>query len=493
MIWQRLTLRARIVVLVCAMASAALAGGIVTIAYMMWLGSVLTSISETDISAMKIARQLEVSLVMQKGLTTYFFQDRNPKWIEMLEEQRASFERWLQRAGEIASDERKKALVDEIAGRYHRYDESRKEVIRLYGEKRDQEGITLHRQIREEFLHIKELCERFSRLHEEHMEESRAKIAQRADFINDLAMATLPAVVLMASALGYILIRQVLEPIRQLASETPGDVDRVEPNEVRALTRKVMGLIEDVDRTKLELEQSQEQLLRSERLAMVGKLAAGVAHSIRNPLTSVKLRLFSLQKGLNLTEAQREDMAVVSEEIRQIEHIVQNFLEFSRPPKLKLEWISPSAVSPKAVDLIRERFRGQGIEVSLEREAPLPETWMDPERLKEALVNLMVNSGEAMGARGGKIILREKLETGDQGVVLVLEVQDNGPGIPESIRERVFQPFFSTKEEGTGLGLSIVARIVEEHGGWVELRSREGEGTIFSVKIPQRREPWEPS
>lgn len=89
--------------------------------------------------------------------------------------------------------------------------------------------------------------------------------------------------------------------------------------------------------------------------------------------------------------------------------------------------------------------------------------------------------------------MREKLETGDQGVVLVLEVQDNGPGIPESIRERVFQPFFSTKEEGTGLGLSIVARIVEEHGGWVELRSREGEGTIFSVKIPQRREPWEPS
>lgn len=483
-----MSLRARILLMVSAMASAALAGGVVTMAYMIWLGSVLTSVSEHDVTAMRVARELQSSLIMQKGFATYFSQDKDPNWLVQLDQWRNSFEQWLGKAMQSPGEGEAKALLERIEAGYRSYDQKRSLVIWLYASGQDREARALQREVRDMFQHIRELCESYSRLHEKHMEDARKEIARRADFINDLAMATVPAVVLIATALGYVLIRQVLEPIRQLASESPARVNPAkEPDEVKALTRRVRGLMEDVDQTRLQLEQSQEQLIRSEKLALVGKLAAGVAHSIRNPLTSVKMRLFSLERGLELTAEQKEDLSVVSEEIRQIDHIVQTFLEFSRPPRLRVSRMSPSLVVDGAVGLLKERFLGYGVEVVVERAGLLPDTLVDPDRLKEVLVNLMVNAAEAMGARGGRITIRERQEASPEGQPLVVvEVEDNGPGIPASIQDKVIQPFFSTKEEGTGLGLSIAARILEEHGGWLELSSEEGAGAVFTIYLPRK-------
>lgn len=297
-----MSLRTRIVLLVGAMAAAALAGGVITMAYMVWLGSVLTTISEEDVAALRVARELETSLVMQKGFTTYFAQDRDPQWLDQLEHYRNSFEQWLKKAEEISTQKEARSLLEHIRNEYQFYDQMRARVIELYRTRQDLKARELHREIRGKFLTVTRLCESYSRLHEKHMEGARWEIARRADFINDMAMATLPAVVMLAAALGYVLIRQVFEPIRQLASSgEEKERDAKEEDEVKALTKRVRGLMEHVDQTKLQLEKSQEQLIRSEKLALVGKLAAGVAHSIRNPLTSVKMRLFSLEKELQLT------------------------------------------------------------------------------------------------------------------------------------------------------------------------------------------------
>ena len=115
-------------------------------------------------------------------------------------------------------------------------------------------------------------------------------------------------------------------------------------DEVKAISRSVHDLIEAAGQTNIELERSREHLLQAEKMAMVGRLAAGMAHSIRNPFTSIKMRLFSLSRSLKLNDTQKEDFEVISEEIRHVDTIVQNFLEFSRPPKLKMQRISPSAV-----------------------------------------------------------------------------------------------------------------------------------------------------
>ena len=130
------------------------------------------------------------------------------------------------------------------------------------------------------------------------------------------------------------------------------------------------------------------------------------------------------------------------------------------------------------------RLKSYDVTVEVIRKKPLPEINADPEQLKEVLVNLIVNACEAM-VRGGLITINEK-EAADThlGRAVILEIGDNGPGINESLISKIMEPFFTTKEEGTGLGLSIVARIIEEHKGFIDIKSKEGEGTTFIITLP---------
>jgi signal transduction histidine kinase len=211
-----------------------------------------------------------------------------------------------------------------------------------------------------------------------------------------------------------------------------------------------------------------------------------MAHSIRNPFTSVKMRMFSLGRTLKLTETQKDDLDVISQEIRHIDTIVQNFLEFSRPPKLKMQHVSPSVIVDLVIQLLEHRLVSYEVSIEVNRKRPLPPIAADPEQIKEVLVNLVVNACEAM-KKGGKIVISEE-ETIERptGKVVLIRVSDNGPGIPGPLVDKVLQPFFTTKEEGTGLGLSIASRIIEEHGGRLNLTSTEGMGTTFTIKLPVR-------
>jgi PAS domain S-box-containing protein len=235
-----------------------------------------------------------------------------------------------------------------------------------------------------------------------------------------------------------------------------------------------------------ERKEAERVASESEKLAVVGKLAAGIAHSIRNPLTSVKMRLFSLGRTLELSEAQREDFEVISAETRHVENIVRNFLEFSRPPKLKKKKLSPSDVVDRALELLKQRLESHDTHVKLERPQRLPEVIADPGQLEEVLVNLLVNACEAIGIGGKIVISEEEGRVEPLGRVVIIRMSDNGPGVPEGIHEKLFQPFFSTKEEGTGLGLSIAVRIIEEHGGRLDVESQEGKGATFIITLPSK-------
>jgi signal transduction histidine kinase len=238
-----------------------------------------------------------------------------------------------------------------------------------------------------------------------------------------------------------------------------------------------------VDLAHHELERSRENLLQAEKMALVGKLAAGMAHSIRNPFTSVKMRLFSLNRTLELDATQEEDFAVISQEIRHIDTIVQNFLEFSRPPKLVMQSVSPSAIVDTALQLLSHRLKSYAVDVQVMRSAPLPNVMADPEQLKEVLVNLIINACEEM-KEGGSITIEERLFGQQPHQFAVLSLSDSGPGIPSAFVGKVFQPFFTTKDEGTGLGLSIASRIVTEHGGTLTLEDGHTGGATFVITLP---------
>jgi signal transduction histidine kinase len=484
-IWLKISLRVRIYVILLALVMITMAGGIVTVWYTYQMEHLLTAVTEKDLAAFQTAEALVVALANQKGFVSYFFIEGDTEWLRQLGEYRQIFKERLNDALQLAETERERIALSRIEAEYTRYIAVKDRVIGFYKEDRREAGTLLHRQARELFFTVLELCGKYKGIHEEKIVQTKSDSQDQAVRLRFIAATALLLSFMLAVLLALILGYQILGPLRRLTAETgkEGDTDAV-GNEVKALSRSVRGLIQNVDLTQSELAKSRESLLVAEKMAMVGKLAAGMAHSIRNPFTSVKMRLFSLNRSLKFTDTQKEDFDVISEEIRRIDTIVQNFLEFSRPPKLTLQSISPSIVVDQTLQLLKYRLKSYDVGVTIEREQTLPEIDADPEQLKEVFVNLVVNSCEAM-ERGGSIVIREQeMINPSNGRIAVIRVSDNGPGIPESMREKVLRPFFTTKEEGTGLGLSIAVRIIEEHHGRIDIESNQGGGTTFIISLP---------
>lgn len=483
--WQRISLRVRICILLAALVFITMAGGIITVWYTYQMENLLTAVTEKDLVAFETAEALEVALVNQKGFVSYYFMEGDPEWLRQLGEFRQIFKERLNDALNLAEGERERQALYQIKTEYAEYISIKDRVISYYQDGRREAGSALHRQVRDLFFSVLEICEKYKQIHEDKILQAKSESKIQAANLRIIAAAAVGTGFLLAVFLAFILVYQILAPVRRLTAEAGGETDTVAgSDEVKALSDSVRGLIQDVDQTQSELEKSRESLLQAEKMAIVGKLAAGMAHSIRNPFTSVKMRLFSLGRSLKLTGTQKEDFEVISEEIRHVDTIVQNFLEFSRPPKLKVQSISPSVVVDQAIQLLKHRLKSYDVSVQIEREQLLPEIYADPEQLKEVLVNIVVNACEAMD-RGGSIVIREEvLPKALNQREVVIRVEDNGPGMPESVQEKVFQPFFSTKEEGTGLGLSIAARIIQNHNGRLELESKKGKGTIFNIRLP---------
>jgi signal transduction histidine kinase len=483
-IWKKISLRFRIYSVLACLVLITILGGLVMVWYTYRMEGLLTVLIDENLAAYQRAEALETALANQKGYVSYFFQDGNPEWLEELSRHRALFQKLLEEARSFASAEPQKEIMARIEAEYLRYILLKDQVIRHYADGEREQGIALHQDVRGHFFKVMEHCEEYKAFHTQQIQIIKTNSYTQAERLRVVAGSAVFIVLLLGLVLAFVLGNDILEPIRRLAREASPGSRPDGRNEVKALSRSIRVLIEDIDQTQNELEKSREHLLQAEKMVVVGKLAASMAHSIRNPLTSVKMRLFSLNRTLDLSSHQKEDFEVISEEILHIDGIVQSFLEFSRPPKLRVQDISPSDVVDHVLRLLTHRLHSYNVTVQLNRNGPLPEIKVDPERLKEVLVNIIENACEAMKG-GGTIAIHEEqgLDSG-LGPVEIIRLSDSGPGISESIRCKIFEPFFTTKEEGSGLGLSIAVRIMEEHGGLLDLKSSEEGGSIFSVILP---------
>ena len=238
---------------------------------------------------------------------------------------------------------------------------------------------------------------------------------------------------------------------------------------------------------RTKLVQSQTLLERQQKLATLGTLAAGIAHEIRNPLTSLKARLYTLEKHLQTVPAARKDTDIISAEIARLEHIVRDVLGFARPSDPKLETIAAETVIREVHGLMSPDLTSRGLQLVVQSN---PEFFIrvDSGHLKQVLVNLVRNAAEATEG-AGTITLRTRGARaalgGRETDAVIIEVADDGNGISPEVEKRLFDPFFSTKETGTGLGLPIAARIVERHGGMLQYQTQPGHGTTFGVVLPR--------
>ncbi len=237
---------------------------------------------------------------------------------------------------------------------------------------------------------------------------------------------------------------------------------------------------------RARLTESQALAARHEKLAALGALGAGVAHEIRNPLTAIKFRLFSLQKALPPDLARNEDARTISEELNRLDRIVKDFLQFARPADPDLVRVPAERVLEEVRDFMKAPLEQAAIDLNLEVSQP---AWIlaDTYQLKQVLINLVQNAADSIGRNGViGLGLRTGVSTfaGKQRPAAILSVRDTGQGIPAEVQKRLFDPFFTTKEGGTGLGLAIAARIIEKHGGILRYRTEINRGTTFEIVLP---------
>jgi two-component system sensor histidine kinase HydH len=247
------------------------------------------------------------------------------------------------------------------------------------------------------------------------------------------------------------------------------------------LNRQFDRLAERVGEMVGQFQRQQQEILRAEQLAAVGRLAASIAHEVRNPLTSMKLLVGAALAGDEENALTTEDLRVIHREIGRLERTVQGLLDFARPAAPRRAATDLRAVAAQALDLVRARAQQQGVALDLRAGAKPAEAEVDRDQMETVLVNLFLNGLDAMPGGG-----RLTVEIGEEAGGVVLEVRDTGPGVPESVKGRLFTPFTTTKETGTGLGLSICRRVVREHGGEIAASDGHGRGACFTVTLPRK-------
>ena len=236
--------------------------------------------------------------------------------------------------------------------------------------------------------------------------------------------------------------------------------------------------IENATLHRDEME-ARERLRQSEKLAALGKLSAGLAHELRNPLNTMSMLIYAMARELPADGPLGADLQIVQGELRRMSLLIEQFLEFARPRPPHFQRDRLEEIMEETLLLLGPEARTRGVRIYKEWDQDLPRVWVDGAQIKQVFLNLLLNALQAMPG-GGNLTVRIH---GSGGSVLTA-ITDEGEGIGPEARANLFQPFFTTKQGGTGLGLSISQRILEGHNGRLRLLSRPGAGTTAIVRLP---------
>lgn len=318
--------------------------------------------------------------------------------------------------------------------------------------------------------------------------------------------------VLLLGIGAFILSRIVVKPINQLLSATEkitgghyGHQVRISGSaemsqlaesfnamseKLQLKDRQVTSQLSALEKANVELNQAREETLRSEKMASVGLLAAGMAHEIGTPLASIMGYAELLTGEQSENQLYNEYAQRIAQDCARIDRIVRGLLDYSRPRPANIEPVDIRQLVLDTIELLTQQGAFKNIEVTPLFNGPLKDAKVDPHQLQQVLINLMLNSRDAM-PEGGKLNLCASM---DESVCLSdcsngcmrIDVLDNGSGIPVENIGKLFDPFFSTKPpgKGTGLGLAIVSRIIDEIGGRIKVQSKQGTGTCFTIWLP---------
>ena len=467
-------------------------------------------LSENEEST-RVAMQLEIAT---RGLMQLLKEYSAADWADKV---KARYEEILElrnHAHELANYDREKELVEQIdrglASFNHERENASADRSRLVD--------ILQTGVLEPSVEL----QKFNSLH---IEESDRRNRAIVDTLKWGLVALGLGVPITGLLLGFAMARNIGRSIYQLSvgirdaagrlNQELGSVTLQEKGDLPDLHRQMQGVVMEIERVIGQLQQREREVLRAEQLAAVGQVAAGVAHELRNPLTSVKMLVQTGLEGNPPPGLPAEDLTIIEHEIRRMEQCIRVLLDFARPPSPERRQVNLADVLRRSLTLVEGRARRQRVTLTLDLPQEQIGVNIDPEQIHQVLINLLLNALDALPQGGSvrvtvaparQISETEKGRNGDtetshfpaspihrDGVsdsppplsFVEVRIRDTGPGIAPSIRQRLFEPFVSNKETGLGLGLSICKRLVEDHGGVIAGANCPDGGAEFAFTLPR--------
>jgi signal transduction histidine kinase len=403
----------------------------------------------------------------------------------MFEETRAALQNDLR---ELGSEETKRlalVLTGELDGAAAEWATDRETRDRLFGalEAGDHDAVAREVAV---LARMEAAANKRLRALAEHVDISMKQLASAARARERRAVAELALLAALTLAVGIgvsIHTRRLLGPLERVTQRAKavarGDLT---PQPTERTDDEIGELATSFERMVDAVAKAQNRAVANERLAAIGKMAAHVTHEIRNPLSSIGLNIELLEENLADGTVSSESKALlqsITREVQRLEHLSEEYLRVARLPQPRMESEDLASKVREIVDFAKPEMDRAGIGLELEVEQEIPLVLFDEGQIRQAVLNVLRNAREAM-SDGGKV----KVAVRAEGMSVVVSVDDEGSGIPEEVRARIFDPFFSTKGEGTGLGLAITRQIVEAHGGSIAVDTREGGGTSFRLLLP---------
>ncbi len=294
------------------------------------------------------------------------------------------------------------------------------------------------------------------------------------------------AIMFFGIIFGLWLARKVLRPIlvinKGVKEIGEGKLGHKIPEEgigeVKELAESFNSMSSELKELVDAIKSAQEKLVRTEKLYAIGEFSAGVAHEIRNPLTSIKLLVQTIR---NTGESfSNNDIDIIDKEINRINRIIKSFLAFAKPQKVEMKHVNIKEVLEDVLTITRPKMRHSGIQLVQNIPLEMPIIYGDYDALKQVFMNLILNSLQAMDGDRGTLNVEAIPDNNSLSVI----IRDNGEGISENNLKSIFDPFFTTKTDGTGMGLALTHNIVDEHSGNIDIQSSPGKGTTVIVELP---------
>jgi signal transduction histidine kinase len=399
-----------------------------------------------------IAARIQETILGLNNLMLHYAADRDDADWSGFSKKSQDFGFWLKQQQPLLSSQTERLVLSYINNAFTNYLAAAAAInIKLYGASQSKTRVVEFTDLEKQSKTILDLGIQLSQAHQRSLDSFQSQSIHSLNFLRVELLGSLAILVFAGVWLAVIVYREMLTPLR------------------------------------VQLVESRQLVEQHEKLASLGMLAAGVAHEIRNPLTSIKAWLYLQQKHLAPGTPEYSDAEVIGGEINRLERIVRDFLQFARPSEPKYAVLPADQPLRDVQTLLQPGLEKSGIKLIV-AEVANAQIRIDPQQIKQVLINLVQNAADSIRANGTitlRAVADEKRLADRQLDVVILEVSDTGAGISEDAQKRLFDPFFTTKDTGTGLGLPIAARIVEKHGGALQYQNHAEHGATFGIILPR--------